>query len=67
VTIKISCWEHKEGKISDLLDGTGTKSGVYNWIASDLIERNVVVGIPEIIIRNMKSALKVIRMFMKRL
>ena len=38
-----------------------------NWIAKDFIEGETVVGIPEIIIRNMKSALKVIRIFMKSL
>ena len=66
MTIKLSCWEHRDGNITDLLDGTGHKSNLYNWIAADLIEGDMLVGLPEIIIRNMKSALKVIRIFMKR-
>jgi hypothetical protein len=31
-----------------------------------LIEGKVVVGIPEIIIRNLKSALKIIKIYMKK-
>ena len=50
-----------------MLGGTGGRSNLTNWIASDLIESSIVAGIPEIIIRNMKSALKVIRILMKSL
>lgn len=67
MTIKLSCWEHREGKIGDLLGGTGSKVGLSNWIARDRLEGDTVVGVPEIIIRNMKTALKVIRIFMKSL
>jgi hypothetical protein len=50
-----------------LLGGTGSKVALSNWIARDRLEGDTVVGVPEIIIRNMKTALKVIRIFMKSL
>ena len=67
VTIKISCWEHREGKIGDLLGVTGSKASLSNNVHHDQIEGSVVSGIPEIIVRNMKSALKIIRLLMKSL
>ena len=35
-------------------------------VEEDLIEGKVLVGNPEVIVRNMKSALKIIKLFMRR-
>jgi hypothetical protein len=48
VTVKLSCWEYRDGQLSDVVGATtqqnlGSKG---NWIADDLIEKKVIVGIP---------------------
>lgn len=67
MTIKLSCWEHRDGKINDLLGGTSEKTEMHNWMSRDMLEGIKLVGIPEIMIQNIKSALKIIRIFMKSL
>jgi len=64
----LSCWQHRDGELSDVFGATSDKKlGMNgNWVSDDLIEGKVVVGVPEIIIRNMKSALKIIKLYMKK-
>ena len=59
VTIKLSCWGLTEGRLTDLLGHR------CQW-GNDLTEGRVVHGAPEIIIRNMKAALKVVKLFSVR-